>query len=97
MENNNTCEGFLCSLADKCNKEGSCKLCDSYCSCTVCIFDYVPNDDKCYMDFQVIDMVVGCKCDNCSIKKEWDKSYGAYYCYIECLECNYYWEGYINA
>lgn len=51
MEENNTCDGFICFLADKCNKEGSCKLCDCYCSCTYCIFDYVPNDDKCYMNF----------------------------------------------
>lgn len=51
MENNNTCDGFLCSHCDSCDKEGSCNLCDCYCSCIHCLFDYVPNDDNCYMNF----------------------------------------------
>lgn len=40
-------------------------------------------------------MVVGCNCIECEIKKEWDENYGAYYCYIECKKCGYYWEGYM--
>lgn len=42
-------------------------------------------------------MVVGCDDKECSIRKEWDEEYGAYYCYIECSVCGYYWEGYING
>jgi hypothetical protein len=41
--------------------------------------------------------VVGCKCGKYKLKKEYDKDYGQWYCYIECRECNYYWEGYIDA
>lgn len=40
--------------------------------------------------------VVGCKCGKSHvIKKEYDKDYGAFYYYIECKECDYYWEGFM--
>ncbi|MVX63856.1 hypothetical protein GKZ28_09130 [Clostridium chromiireducens] len=51
MENNNTCDGFLCSHIDSCNINGDCRECDSFCTCSACLFDYVPNDDNCYMIF----------------------------------------------
>ena len=43
-------------------------------------------------------MVVGCRCGNSRIvSSEIDKKYGQYYVIIECLGCDYYWEGYMGC
>lgn len=38
-------------------------------------------------------MVVGCECGKCIIDKYLDKDLQAYYYFIQCEECEYYWEG----
>lgn len=38
-------------------------------------------------------LIVGCSCGNPKIEKEWDKELGAYYYFISCEKCGYYWEG----
>ncbi|MBC2482857.1 MULTISPECIES: hypothetical protein [Clostridium] len=42
-------------------------------------------------------MVVGCEHEECKTRYDYDSDYGAYYCYIECPICGYYWEGYVNG
>jgi len=40
-------------------------------------------------------MIIGCKCGkHKEIYREPDYEYGQYYIKIECIPCNYYWEGY---
>lgn len=38
-------------------------------------------------------LIVGCKCGKAIVAKEWDDELGVYYCFCECILCNYYWEG----
>lgn len=51
MQKDNACNGFLCSHVDSCNKKGDCKDCELFCDCILCLFDYTPNSENCYMFF----------------------------------------------